>query len=103
MNKIWQKALINSFLTTLYIYSIGMFLFYAGSIKLGKTNAFLAPIAFLLLFVLSAGLTSFLVFGKPVLLYLDGKKKESISLLMYTFVFLFAFTFLSIAILFLLK
>lgn len=40
----------------------------------------------LLLFVFSAALTSMLIFGRPVLWYLDGKKKEAISLLTHTLV-----------------
>jgi hypothetical protein len=103
MSRIWQRALLNSFLTCLYIYAIGLFIFYAGSIKLGKANVFLAPIAFLMLFVFSAGLTSFLILGKPVLMYIDGKKKEAIYLLGYTFLFMFIFTFFSIGILFFLR
>jgi mannose/fructose/N-acetylgalactosamine-specific phosphotransferase system component IIC len=42
------------------------------------------PIAMLLLLVCSAAITGFLVFGKPVMLYIDGNKKEAISLLGYT-------------------
>jgi len=53
----------------------------------GKTdNHFLAPVIFLLLFVLSALITAFLVLGKPILLYLDGKKVEGVKLLFYTII-----------------
>ncbi len=103
MNRIWKWALLNSLLTTLYVYAIGLFIFYAGSIKLGKANVFLAPIALLMLFVFSAGLTSFLVLGKPVLMYIDGKKKEAIYLLVYTFLFMFIFTLFSLGLLFFLR
>jgi hypothetical protein len=44
----------------------------------------IVPMAMLLLFVCSAAITSFLVFGKPVMLYIDGQKKEAVSLLAYT-------------------
>ncbi len=103
MSKIWQRALLNSFLTCAYVYGIGIFIFYAGSVKLGKANVFLAPIAFLMLFVLSAGITSFLVFGKPALMYLDGKKKDAVYMLGYTFLFMFIFTIFSVGLLFFLK
>ncbi len=46
----------------------------------------------LLLFVTSAAITGFLVFGKPAMLYIDGKKKEAISLLGYTIGMLFLIT-----------
>jgi len=34
------------------------------------------PIAFLLLFVVSAAITGFLVLGQPVMLYVDNKKQD---------------------------
>jgi hypothetical protein len=40
----------------------------------------IAPIAFLLLFVISAAISGALIFGKPLMLYLDGKKKEALQL-----------------------
>jgi hypothetical protein len=46
----------------------------------------------LLLFVTSAAITGFLVFGKPVMLYIDGKKREAVSLLGYTIGILFLIT-----------
>ena len=50
-----------------------------------KKDVIIIPMAMLLLFVSSAGITGFLVFGKPVMLYIDGKKREAVSLLVYTF------------------
>lgn len=43
------------------------------------------PIFMLMLFVFSAALTGTLFFGKPIMWYIDGKKKEALSLLAYTF------------------
>ena len=43
-----------------------------------------APFAILMLFVLSAAIVGMLVFGKPALWYLDGKKKEAVRLALYT-------------------
>jgi len=40
----------------------------------------------LLIFILSASITGSLVLGKPILLYLDGKKAEAIKLLFYTII-----------------
>lgn len=48
----------------------------------------LAPIIMLLLLVISATITSFAVFGKPIIWYLDGKKKEALGLLGWTIGFL---------------
>lgn len=62
-------------------------MYYGSTIKLGKANVALVPITLLLLFVFSAALTSFLIFGKPAQMYIDGKKKEALSLLTQTLIF----------------
>ena len=102
MDKIKKKAFINSFLTTLYIVGVGLFLYYGSLIKLGRANSFLAPITLLLLFVFSAALTSFLILGKPAQMYIDGKKKEALSLITYTLGFFFVFTLVALLLLMLL-
>lgn len=47
---------------------------------------------FLLLFCLSAAIMASLVFGRPVLWYMDGRKKEAINLVLWTILFLFVAT-----------
>jgi len=74
-------------------------MYYGTVVKIGRTNAILAPITLLLLFVFSAALTGFLIFGKPAQLYVDGKKKEALSLLTYTLGF---FSIITLAAVFLL-
>jgi hypothetical protein len=54
-------------------------------------NKILAPITFLLLFVLSAAVSGALVLGKPVLMYVEGKKKEALALFGFTLFWLFIF------------
>jgi hypothetical protein len=68
-------------------------MYYGTIIKIGKANTFLIPAALLFLFVCSAAITGFLIFGKPATLYVDGKKKEAIKLLYYTLGF---FSFITI-------
>lgn len=46
------------------------------------------PIMMLLLFIISASVTGFLVLGKPILWYLDGHKKEAVTLFFSTLGFL---------------
>lgn len=82
-----KTALLNAFATALYIAILVSLIFYGpkffGWTDKADTPIFI-PIAMLCLFVFSAALTSSLVFGRPVLWYLDGKKKEALSLLAYT-------------------
>jgi len=58
----------------------------------------IAPIAFLLLFVISASISGALILGKPLMLYLDGKKKEAIQLFGSTLAFLVLFLIVALII-----
>ena len=75
MNQIRKTALIDAVATALYIMAVGGFMYYGALIKIGRNNSFLTPIALLLLFVLSAAVTGFLIFGKPGPT-LCGREKE---------------------------
>lgn len=79
-----KYALINSFLTALYIGLVASFLFYGLRSFEQEPDTVFAPLLMLMLFVFSAALTGTLVLGRPVLWYLDGRKKEAINLLFYT-------------------
>ena len=101
MKDIRVKAFINSLLTSLYIVAVGFFLYYGALMKFGR-NSFIAPISLLFLFVFSAALTSYLLMGMPARMYIDGKKKEALSLITYTLGFFFGFTLIAILVLILL-
>jgi hypothetical protein len=83
MNKIIKNAFIDAIGTAVYVVLVASFLYFLQG-NVPKINTVLVPIAMLLLFVFSAALTGFLVFGRPVMLYLDGKKREAILLIGYT-------------------
>jgi hypothetical protein len=95
MNKITIRALIDALATTLYIILIVSFIFSLQNPDTPDKGGILIPVAMLLLFVSSAAITGFLVFGKPIMLYLDGKKKEAVSLLGYTLGFMIMITILA--------
>ena len=84
MKSILKSAVTNSIATALYIVLVAMFLFYAGNNQFGGSQSVLIPIFMLMLFVFSAALTGTLILGKPVLLYLEGKKKEAVTMIAYT-------------------
>src|SRR3989338_4495486 len=83
MDKILKRAFLNSTGTVLYIILVVLFIFSLGAFS-QEPDTIIIPIAMLLLFVCSAAITGFLVFGKPVMLYIDGKKKEAVTLLTHT-------------------
>ena len=76
---------LNATLTALYIAAVSTFLSYASEI-FGKEEpkTALVPIAMLSLLVFSVALIGSLIFGRPILWYMDGRKKEAISMLAYT-------------------
>lgn len=94
MSKIIKRAFINSVGTAAYIILVVSFIFSLQVFE-AKEDIIIIPIAMLLLFVCSAAITGFLVFGKPVMLYIDGKKREAISLLGYTLGILVLITLIS--------
>lgn len=89
-------ALKNAVLTAIYIIIIASFMNYGSHLKLGQTNTVFVPIAFLMLFVASASITGYLIFGKPVQIYIDGKKKEAINLLIHTLIYFSVITLIAI-------
>ena len=50
----------------------------------GPDENFLAPVSFLMLFILSATITGGLILGKPILMFLGGSKAEAVKLFLYT-------------------
>ena len=85
---ILKNAFLNSFGATAYIAAIASFLFY-GLKNLGPDDTLLAPIMMLMLLVLSVAVMGVLIFGRPILWYLDGNKKEAVSLLVSTLLIFF--------------
>lgn len=89
--KISKWAVVNALAATVYIAAIASFIFYAPKF-FGPTkgdNTVFIPIVMLLLLVFSVALMAILIFGRPVILYLDGNKKEALSLLFQTLGVLF--------------
>lgn len=99
MKEIRKTAFLRALATTLYIIAVGSFMYYGSLVKLGRANVILVPITLLLLFVFSAALTGFLIFGKPAQMYVDGKKKEALSLITHTLIFFSIITFIAILLL----
>lgn len=83
------QAFLHSFGVVLYIIFVSCLMFNVERTFGGQEDTVLAPVAFLLLFTLSAAIVGLLVFGRPVMLYLDGKKKEALNFAGTTVGFLF--------------
>lgn len=95
--KIIAHAFLQSASTFIYV-ALVAFLLFNGEKFFGKADSsFGAPMAMLLLFILSATITSSLVLGRPIHLYLSGAKKEAFQLLIATLAFLFLLTLVTFA------
>lgn len=88
MNRVIRNALLDAAGTAAYIAVLVTAAFYAPTVDLADDiRSILIPIGMLSLFVLSAAVTSFLVFGRPLLWYLDGQRKEAVGLVSWTLAF----------------
>lgn len=82
---ILKYALVNALWTAMYIILIATSMNMAPVIfGNGPDKTVLIPIVMLSLFVFSAALCGALFLGRPILWYLDGKKKEAVTLFVYT-------------------
>jgi len=95
---IFKYAALNALGTVAYIALVATFFANANSLFGDKAEGtVLIPMAMLLLFVVSASITGSLVLGRPILWYLDGKKKDAVALLMATIGCLFIFMLIAFA------
>ncbi|MBI4359360.1 MAG: hypothetical protein HY577_02145 [Candidatus Nealsonbacteria bacterium] len=84
------KSLLNALGVFLYTSAVAWLLF-NGQVIFGQAPSFLVPLFLLLLFIISASVTSLLVLGQPIHLYLSGLKKEAFGLLFATLAWLIFF------------
>lgn len=92
--KILKQGLLSAGLATIYVGLVSAFMAHAEKIFGGKEPGPLGPVVFLLLFVVSAAVMGLLIFGRPIMMYIDGKKREAVELLISTIAFLAAITVL---------
>jgi len=90
-NAIIRRAFINSGLTFSYVLLIVMAFNNAQFIFETDPPEMLIASFMLLLFMFSALVTSSLVLGKPILMYIDGQKKEAVSMFVATAAWLVVF------------
>jgi len=98
-----KRGAIHAFGVLAYVSLLVTFMNQASNWFGENDHGVITPIAVILLFVFSALVTSGLVLGKPIMLYLDGLKKEAVKLLIFTGLGLFVFMSLVFVILLILK
>lgn len=85
--KILKQSFYFSTLAVLYISFVTVVMRNASHL-FGSDNienkSFIGPVVFLLLIVISVAMMGMLIFGKPVMLYIDGKKREAVAMIVST-------------------
>ncbi|MFH1142086.1 MAG: hypothetical protein ABIH67_01375 [Candidatus Uhrbacteria bacterium] len=81
--KIIPIALIHALAVFLYTLLISWVMM-NGESWFGQMDGMVGPSLMLLLLVVSATITGFLVLGRPIMLYLDNKKKDALKFLGFT-------------------
>jgi hypothetical protein len=81
--QISKQSLRYSGFVVLYVAAVATIMMNAPRIFGQSMSGVLAPIGFLMLFVVSAAVIGMLIFGKPVMLYVDGKKREAVALVVH--------------------
>ena len=97
MKKICLFSFLHALGIAIYV-SLVATLMQNGDRLFGEMNNVVGPIAFLMLFTLSAAIVGSLGLGKPILLFLDGKKKEAVSFFLSTVGWLLLFTIIALVI-----
>lgn len=94
-----KKPLLNALAASAYIICVALVMNF-GTRFAPKDDSFLAPIAIISLFTLSAAVMGYLFCYTPAQMYFDGEKKQAVKLFLQT-VYVFAiFTVIALALLF---
>ena len=79
-----KNPLINALSASTYIIlGVTIMNFVTQPLK-NKPDTFFAPVVFLSLLTLSVAVMAFLFFYQPILLFIDGQKKEAVNLFVKT-------------------
>jgi len=98
-NKVVLWSLVDALGTLAYITVVVIFMNNSGHLLPGM-GEFLAGMTMLTLFVLSASITASLVLGRPILTYIEGAKKEGVTMFLYTLGWMLLFLVLFLGIIF---
>ena len=101
MKNLVISGLLNAFLAVVYISLVALIMSNGDKIFGSGPDTFVAPIIFLLIFVISAAVTGYLIIGRPALLYLDNHKSEARRLFKFTLLFLVLFALVALGLNFL--
>ena len=82
-DQIPKRGAMHALAAFFYVFLVAMFMTNVEH-YVNNNGTAIVPVAMLLLFVTSAAVMGMPVFGKPVMLYIDGKKQEAVRLVGWT-------------------
>ncbi len=86
-----SKSFVHALGAFLYVFLVAWTMSHIKVIFGPGPDNFFAPLFVLLLFLISALVTGLLILGRPVYLYLEGKKKEAVQFIIATLIWLIVF------------
>jgi len=95
-----KNPLINALGASAYIILGVTIMNFVTQPLINKPDTFFAPVVFLSLLTLSVAVMAFLFFYQPLLLFIEGKKKEAVSLFVKTVGIFAIFTVIALGLLF---
>lgn len=75
-----KKPYLNALFAGLYIVFVVILITYGPMFVRQQPDSILAPIAMLSLLVLSAAFMGYIFFFQPILMYVEGQKREAVEL-----------------------
>src|SRR4030042_3800955 len=94
--KLLTQGFLSAFGEGVYVLLVAL-LIRNGDKLFGNRPSILGIVVFLMLFVVSAAISGALILGKPILLYLEGEKKEAFELFGLTLGWMFLFLLVLLA------
>ena len=79
-----KNPFINALSASAYIVLVVSIMTFVTQPLRNKPDTFFAPITFLFVLTLSVAVMAFLFFYQPLLLFIEGKKKEAVNLFVKT-------------------
>lgn len=103
MKKLIEQSVFYSICAFIYIILVSLVMTNGDKLFSNDDKGIIAPVGVLLLLVLSVAVMGMLIFGKAILMYLDGEKKDAVKLVVYNIIHLFIITVIYFGILFVTK
>jgi hypothetical protein len=95
-----KNPIINALSASTYIFLVVSVMTFVTQPLRHKPDTFFAPITVLFVLTLSVAVMAFIFFYQPVMLFIDGKKKQAVNLFVKTVGIFAAITSIVLALLF---